>query len=198
VAKTPRDIGASVRARLLNRARERGQVLDLLLTRYALERLLYRLSISKHHNRFVLKGALLLTTWFDDPHRPTRDLDLLGFGDASPDAMLTIWREIFGIALDDGIKFDGDSLRAGPIREELEYGGLRLRATATMAGAKIPVTVDIGFGDSVEPGVEDIDLPVLLDLSAPRLRACAELPRHRYLGDAPIRPLCTDNALVTS
>jgi predicted nucleotidyltransferase component of viral defense system len=173
VAKTPRDIGASVRARLLNRARERGQALDLLLTRYALERLLYRLSISRYRDRFVLKGALLLTTWFDDPHRPTRDLDLLGFGDPSSDTMITIWSEIFGMVLDDGIQFASDALRADPIREELEYGGLRLRTTATMAGARIPVTVDVGFGDSVEPGVEEIDLPVLLDLPAPRLRAYA-------------------------
>lgn len=81
MAKATRDIGASVRARLLNLARERGQVLDLLLTRYALERLLYRLSLSAHRNRFVLKGAMLVTTWFEDPHRPTRDLDLLGYGD---------------------------------------------------------------------------------------------------------------------
>jgi predicted nucleotidyltransferase component of viral defense system len=173
VAKTPRDIGASVRARLLNRARERGQALDLLLTRYALERLLYRLSTSRYRDRFVLKGALLLTTWFDDPHRPTRDLDLLGFGDPSSDTMITIWSEIFGMVLDDGIQFASDALRADPIREELEYGGLRLRTTATMAGARIPVTVDVGFGDSVEPGVEEIDLPVLLDLPAPRLRVYA-------------------------
>jgi predicted nucleotidyltransferase component of viral defense system len=173
VAKAPRDIGASVRARLLNRARERGQVFDLLLTRYALERLLYRLSISEYKNRFVLKGALLLSTWFDDPHRPTRDVDLLGFGDASSGAMIKIWKEICGIAPDDGIKFEGDSLRADPIRDQLEYGGLRLRTTARMAGAKIPVTIDVGFGDSVEPGVEEIDLPVLLDLPAPRLRAYA-------------------------
>lgn len=173
MAKTPRDIGASVRARLLNRARERGQALDLLLTRYALERLLYRLSTSRYRDRFVLKGALLLTTWFDDPHRPTRDLDLLGFGDPSSDTMITIWSEIFGMVLDDGIQFASDALRADPIREELEYGGLRLRTTATMAGARIPVTVDVGFGDSVEPGVEEIDLPVLLDLPAPRLRVYA-------------------------
>ena len=81
MANAPRNMGASVRARLLNLARERGQVFDLLLTRYALERLLYRLSISTHRNQFVLKGAMLVTTWFDDPHRPTRDLDLLGFGE---------------------------------------------------------------------------------------------------------------------
>jgi predicted nucleotidyltransferase component of viral defense system len=89
MTKRTRDIGAPVRTRLMNLARERGQVFDLLLTRYALERLLYRLSISQHRDRFVLKGAMLVTTWFDDPHRPTRDLDLLGFGESSAESMLT-------------------------------------------------------------------------------------------------------------
>jgi predicted nucleotidyltransferase component of viral defense system len=173
MANAPRNVGASVRARLLNLARERGQVFDLLLTRYALERLLYRLSISTHRNQFVLKGAMLVTTWFDDPHRPTRDLDLLGFGDPSSETMLTAWKNICEITLDDGIKFDGDALRADPIREQLEYGGLRLRTTAALASARISITIDIGFGDSVEPGVEEVDLPVLLDLPAPRLRAYA-------------------------
>lgn len=173
MTKPLRDIGASVRTRLMNLARERGQVLDLLLTRYALERLLYRLSISQHRNRFVLKGAMLVTTWFNDPHRPTRDLDLLGFGDSSAESMLTVWKEICAIPADDGITFDGDGLRASLIREDMEYGGLRLRTTATIARARIYVTVDIGFGDSVEPGPEEIDLPVLLDFPAPHLRAYA-------------------------
>lgn len=171
--KPPRDIGASVRTRLMNLARERGQVFDLLLTRYALERLLYRLSISQHRNRFVLKGAMLVTTWFDDPHRPTRDLDLLGFGESSAESMLAVWRDICTIPADDGITFDGDELRASPIREDMEYGGIRLRTTATIARARINVTVDIGFGDAVEPGPEEIELPVLLDLPAPHLRAYA-------------------------
>lgn len=173
MVKSSRNIGASVRARLLNLARERGQAFDLLLTRYALERLLYRLSISRHRNRFVLKGAMLVTTWFADPHRPTRDLDLLGYGDSSPEAMLGDWKEICETAADDGIHFDTDALRVDLIREELEYGGLRIRTTATMAGARIAVIIDIGFGDAVEPGIEEIDLPVLLDLPAPHLRAYA-------------------------
>ncbi len=171
MAKELRDTGASVRARLLNLARERGQVFDLLLTRYALERLLYRLSVSAHRDRFVLKGAMLVTSWFEDPHRPTRDLDLLGYGDASAEAMRSTWKDICGIEADDGITFDGEALSIGPIREDLEYGGLRLRTTATLARARISITVDIGFGDAVEPGVEDIDLPVLLDLPTPHLRA---------------------------
>jgi predicted nucleotidyltransferase component of viral defense system len=173
MTKTTRDLGASVRARLLNLARDRGQVFDLVLIRFALERLLYRLSISEHRSRFILKGALLVTTWFSDPHRPTRDLDLLGYGDSSPETMLATFREICGITFNDGIRFDIDALRVDLIREELRYGGLRIRTIGILAGAQIPIAVDIGFGDAVEPGIEEIDLPVLLDLPAPHLRAYA-------------------------
>ena len=173
MARQPRDIGASVRARLLTVAREKGQAFDLLLTRYATERLLYRLSTTPHRDRFVLKGAMLLTTWFDDPHRPTRDVDFLGHGDPAPEPMLSVFREICAIEENDGVTFDVDALRVELIREELEYGGLRLRTTARLAGARITMVIDIGFGDAIEPGVEEINLPVLLDLPAPRLRAYA-------------------------
>jgi predicted nucleotidyltransferase component of viral defense system len=167
----PRNIGASVRQRLLNLAHARGQPMELLLTRCALERLLYRLSVSPHRERFVLKGAMLLATWFDEPHRATRDVDLLGFGDAADDALLGTFREIMAIEVDDGVSFDLKGLQIEAIREEAEYGGSRLRTTAALAGARIPITVDIGFGDAVEPSVEDIDLPVLLDMPSPHLRA---------------------------
>lgn len=167
----PRNVGASVRQRLLNLAHARSQPMELLLTRYALERLLHRLSLSPHRERFVLKGAMLLATWFDEPHRATRDVDLLGFGDAAADALLDTFREIMAIEVDDGVVFDLKGLRIEAIREEVEYGGSRLRTTAVLAGARIPITVDIGFGDAVEPGVDDIDLPVLLDMPSPRLRA---------------------------
>ena len=166
-----RDIGASVRQRLLNLAHARGQPMDLLLTRYALERLLHRLSLSPHRERFVLKGAMLLVTWFDEPHRATRDVDLLGFGDATEDALLSTFREIMAIEADDGVHFDLKNLRIAAIREELEYGGSRLRTTAALAGARIPITVDIGFGDAIAPGTEDVNLPVLLDMPSPHLRA---------------------------
>lgn len=166
-----RNVGASVRQRLLNLAHARGQPMELLLTRYALERLLHRLSVSPHRERFVLKGAMLLATWFDEPHRATRDVDLLGFGDAAEDALLGTFREIMAVEVDDGVSFDLKDLRIEAIREEVEYGGSRIRTTAALAGARIPITVDIGFGDAVEPGVEDIDLPVLLDMPSPHLRA---------------------------
>lgn len=133
-----RNVGASVRQRLFNLARANGQPLELLLTRYALERLLHRLSLSAHGGRFVLKGALLLTTWFDEPHRATRDLDLLGFGDPSDEALVAVFREIMSINVDDGVNFDTAKLHLQPIREELEYGGSRLRTTAALAGARIP------------------------------------------------------------
>ncbi|MFC1681453.1 nucleotidyl transferase AbiEii/AbiGii toxin family protein [Pseudomonadota bacterium] len=171
--KEIRNVGASVRARLQNLSREAEQSFDLILTRYALERLLYRLSTSSYADRFVLKGAMLLTSWFRDPHRATRDLDLLGFGDPSPDAMVKVFKEILATDVDDGVEFDLDAARIDQIREEREYGGLRLRTTASISGARIAVTVDIAFGDALEPGVEVIDYPCMLDLPAPRLRAYA-------------------------
>jgi predicted nucleotidyltransferase component of viral defense system len=166
-----RNVGASVRQRLLNLAKTRGQPLELLLTRYALERLLHRLSLSPHRERFVLKGALLLTTWFDEPHRATRDLDLLGFGDPSEDALLSVFRDVMTITADDGVSFDTAKLKIQPIREDLEYGGSRLSTIAALSGARISIVIDVGFGDAIEPGAEDIDLPVLLDMPSPHLRA---------------------------
>jgi predicted nucleotidyltransferase component of viral defense system len=168
-----RNVGASIRARLLNLSKERNQPFDLLLTRFALERLLYRLSISKYRERFVLKGAILITTWFDHPHRPTRDLDLLGIGDSDPEATLGVFREICAVEADDAVVFDIDGLSIDLIRDETEYGGLRIKTYAVVDGARVRVIVDVGFGDATEPGLTETDLPVLLDLPAPRLRAYA-------------------------
>ncbi|HQS48895.1 MAG: hypothetical protein B7Y12_02445 [Rhizobiales bacterium 24-66-13] len=166
-----RNIAASVRARLTNLAQERGQSLQLLLTRYALERLLYRLSLSPHRERFALKGAMLVTALFENPFRPTQDVDFLGFGNPDPDAMLALFREVAATQLDDGLVIDIASFRVDHIREELEYGGLRLKADAEIAGARIRLVTDIGFGDAIEPGLQELTLPVLLDLPAPVLRA---------------------------
>lgn len=173
MAKNIRNMGASVRGRLLNLSRETGQNYNLLLTRYALERLLYRMTQTSHKDRFVLKGAMLITTWFDDPYRPTRDIDLLGFGDPEPEAMLEIFREICSVELDDGVEFDRDALRVTANREDLAYGGLRLQTNALIGGAKLRIIVDIGFGDAIEPGLEPLELPVLLGQPAPKLRAYA-------------------------
>jgi predicted nucleotidyltransferase component of viral defense system len=169
--KPLQNIGASVRARLLNLARERNQPFDLLLTRYTLERLLYRLSSSQYRERFVLKGAMLMTNWMNDPHRPTRDLDLLAFGDSDPEVILAVFRDICAIKADDAVVFDISALAVDRVRDELEYGGLRIKTNATVDGAKVRVLVDIGFGDAIEPGLTEIELSVLLDQPAPRLRA---------------------------
>jgi predicted nucleotidyltransferase component of viral defense system len=168
-----KNMGASVRARLLRLSKERGQPFDLLLTRYALERFLYRLSTTDHRGNFVLKGAMLVTTWLQNPHRPTRDIDLLGFGNAQPEAILATFREVCALSADDGVEFDVDGLTVDRNREDLAYGGLRVGTEARIGGARIRVIIDIGFGDAIEPGVNEIELPVLLDLPAPKLRAYA-------------------------
>ena len=174
MAEGIRDIEASVRARLLNIARQRGQTFDLVLTHYAIERLLYRLAESPHAHRFVLKGAMLLMAWFDEPFRGSRDLDLLGRGNPDPQSsVLEDFKEIFGMEHQDGVRFDADRARIDRIREDNEYGGLRIRTTAGIGGARIAVAVDIGFGDATEPGIEMLDYPVLLDMPVPRLRGYA-------------------------
>jgi hypothetical protein len=172
MAREVRNIGASVRARLLDRARAEQSDFQILLTRYALERLLYRLSVSRDCNRFILKGAMLFVTWVADPFRPTRDLDLLGSGDNGPEAIAETFRVICAQPVaDDGVTFDVAGLEAATIREDLEYGGVRVRTTATIAGARIPIQVDIGFGDVITPAPVEIDYPALLDAPAPHLRA---------------------------
>lgn len=171
--KSVQNIGASVRARLQSVARERNQTFQLVLTHYVLERLLYRLSQTKHRNSFVLKGAMLITKWFNAPLRPTQDLDLLGFGEADPDKMVSTFKEICAVPFDDAVVFNIEGVQVDQIREEQEYGGLRLKTNATVDGARVRVVIDIGFGDAIEPGLTEMDLPVLLDFPAPHLRAYA-------------------------
>lgn len=167
-----RNMGASVRARLLERARTERADFQILLTRYALERLLYRLSLSAHRDRFILKGAMLFVAWVADPFRPTRDLDLLGYGENAPEAIADVFRTICAQPFeDDGVVFNVGAIEAAPIREEIEYGGVRVRTTAAIDGARIPIQVDIGFGDVITPGPVEIDYPALLDAPKPHLRA---------------------------
>jgi hypothetical protein len=120
-----RNVAASVRARLLNRARDTKQDFNLVLTRYAIERLLYRISISQNADQFLLKGALLFNLWFDIPHRPTRDADFLGFGSAELPNIEAVFREICTIKTLDGITFQPDTVHASEIRKEANYAGVR-------------------------------------------------------------------------
>ena len=147
MAKEVKNIGASVRARLLGISKEKGLNFDLVLTHYAIERLLYRLAQSRHADRFVLKGAMLLMTWFDEPFRGTRDLDLLGHGDPAPEAVLGVFKEVLGQEQPDGVLFDANAARVSRLRQENEYGGLRVRTTADIGRARIAVNVDVGFGE---------------------------------------------------
>lgn len=172
MARERKNIGASVRARLLDQARAKKTDFRILLTRYALERLLYRLSVSEYRDRFILKGAMLFSTWVVDPFRPTRDLDLLGSGDNDADALKKAFSEICAMEVEaDGVEFDVNALTVKSIREELKYGGVRVQTTATIDKASIAIQVDIGFGDAVTPAAKEIEFPVLLDSPAPRLRA---------------------------
>jgi len=173
MAKEITNLGASVRARLLRISKEKGQNFDLILTRYAIERLLYRLAQSRHADRFVLKGAMLLMTWFDEPFRGTRDLDLLGYGDPSPERLVDIFKEVLAMDAQDGVVFEADSVRISRIREDNQYGGFRIRTTADIGGARLAANVDVGFGDATEPVPETLDYPALLDMPAPRLRGYA-------------------------
>ena len=168
-----KNIGASVRARLHRISIKKKQSFDLVLTHYAIERLLYRLAQSRYADLFVLKGAMLLLTWFDKPFRRTRDLDLLGFGDPAPDTVLDIFNEVLSQTQPDGVVFDTSAVRISGIRELNEYRGLRIRVDADIGGARITVNVDIGFGDATEPPAEWLDYPVLLNMPVPRLRGYA-------------------------
>lgn len=163
---------ASIRVRLKQHADASGEAFDLILTRYALERLLYRLSKSKYADEFLLKGALLFSLWFNHAHRPTRDADLLGFGSSEPKDVENKLRDIVSIVEDDGLQFDPKSVTASEIRKQDGYGGVRVDIKATLDGARIAVQVDIGFGDVVTPKPDTISYPVLLkDLQPPKLRA---------------------------
>ena len=166
-----RDLAASVRQRLLNRARERGEAFDLVLTWYAIERLLYRMSQSPHVDSFVLKGAMLFSLWSGESHRPTRDLDLLGFGDSRVSRMESVFRDVCQVPCEDGLSFDPTSVRGEEIRGTDEYDGVRIRLDIRLAVARVPLQVDVGFGDAVVPAPEPVDYPALLEFPAPRLRA---------------------------
>lgn len=166
------DRSASVLARLLNRSRSTGENYNLLLSRFAIERLLYRLSVSPHAGSFVLKGALLFALWYDTPHRPTKDADLLGFGADDADTLRSTFTAICTIDADDGVRYETAGIRIAPIREDNVYGGLRLTIPAFIGSARLPVQVDIGFGDAITPAPEMVTYPTLLDdLAAPSLRA---------------------------
>ncbi len=168
-----RNIAASMRQRLLNASRARREDFQVTLTRYGLERLLYRLSKSAHRDQFVIKGAMLFSVWNEVPHRPTRDLDLLSFGASDISRLEETFREIVNAEVEpDGLEFFAESVRGEHIKEDQVYEGVRLSVQARLEQARLSLQIDIGFGDAVKPEPEEIGYPTLLaDSPVPRLRA---------------------------
>jgi len=168
----PANLSASIRQRLLNLSRERNEVFNLVLMRYGLERLLYRLSQSEHAEDFVLKGAMLFTAWTEEMHRPTKDLDLLGYGNNSGENLTALFQEICQVEVEpDGLVFDKGTVRVEEIRDDQEYQGQRIRLTAYLGNARIPVQIDVGFGDVITPEPKEIEYPTLLDMPPPRIHS---------------------------
>ncbi len=165
-----KNIDQSIRQRLLNISRDRNEDFQLILIRFALERFLYRLSKSRYAEQFILKGAFLFSLWTNQRYRPTKDLDLLGVGDRSPENLEKIFREICGIKVDpDGIVFDENSVTVSEIRQEQEYGGNRVRLTGFLGKAKVSLQIDVAYGDAVTPEIEENDFPSMLEMSSPRI-----------------------------
>ena len=162
----------SVRQRLRNLRDKTGEDYQLLITTYAVERLLYRLSQSKYADRFVLKGAMLFVALTGKPHRATRDLDLLGYGDASAEHIARVFRQISTTSVEpDGMIFDPEGITVQAIREDQVYESQRVRLMARLDTAVFPITVDIGFGDAVTPEAKRLTFPGLLDFPEPQVFA---------------------------
>ena len=168
--KSPRNLPASVRQRILNRAKSDRRPFNELLQYYAMERFLYRLSQSAHADRFILKGALMLRVWHSPELRPTMDIDMLGKTSNKEADIITQIRDILSMDVEaDGLAFDADSIQAERITEDADYEGIRIRFRGALDSARINMQVDIGFGDVVYPEPEESELPTMLDSPAPRL-----------------------------
>lgn len=168
----PKNLAGSVKARLANLARDQPEDFQELLTRYGRERLLYRLSVSKYRDRFILKGALLFVYWMGVLHRPTRDMDLLGYGNADIASVKAVLRELCTLNVEpDGLIFDPESVAGERIKDEEEYEGVRIHLTALLEKTRVRLQIDVAFGDRIVPGPEEINFPTLLDFPTPYLKS---------------------------
>ncbi|MBN1382190.1 MAG: nucleotidyl transferase AbiEii/AbiGii toxin family protein [Deltaproteobacteria bacterium] len=166
-----RNVAASVRNRLLAMARQSGKPFQSLLTHYALERFLFRLSLLPLKERFILKGGLLLVGMGLPQARTTRDIDFLGLGSGNIDAVGASIREIGGVVLNDGLVYNFERLSAETMAEDAEYPGIRLKFDAWLGKARIPMQIDVGFGDIMIPEARDMTLSTLLDMEPPVVKA---------------------------
>lgn len=165
-----KDVAASVRQKLRNLARERHEDFDYVLRQYVMQRLLYRLGCSAYAEQFLLKGALLFWVWNESFHRPTRDIDLLSFGENDVQYLIEVFQQIVKQNKADGLVFDIESIKGIEIKEEADYPGVRLTGFADLAKARIPFQIDIGYGDAVVPEAKEALLPSFLDLPSPQLK----------------------------
>lgn len=166
----PKNLAASINARLLNLARARKEDAQFVVTQYGIERFLYRLSTSPHASSFVLKGASLFTVWSGHPHRATKDIDLLGKGAPDLDRLGRVFRDVCSVpAEDDGLFFDPSTVTTERIKEGANYEGVRVLLRATLGTARLAMQVDVGFGDAVTPAAVPADFPTLLGHPAPRI-----------------------------
>lgn len=169
-AKTPKNVPASIRQRLLDRAKRDGRPFGEVLQYYAMERFLYRLSRSPHASHYILKGALMRRAWRSPEIRPTMDIDMLGRTSNGEANVVAHMREILAVKVDpDGLIFDTGSIGTEAITEDADYERIRVRFVGRLDSARIHMQIDIGFGDVVFPGPEKIELPTILDSAAPRL-----------------------------
>ena len=190
----PSALASSVRDRLRVLADRRQEDFQDVLLRYGIERLLYRLSRSEWRDRFVLKGAMLFTIWAEKPHRTTRDVDLLGFGDVTVAEMERVFRALCTVPVEpDGLAFRVATVAGERIRAGQGSAGVRVTMEAELARAVIPLQVDIGTGDRVVPAPVLAVLPPLLDMPAPRLRTYS-----RYSVVAEKLQILVEKGLATS
>ena len=176
-----KNIAASVRARLANHARDSRRPFQEVLQYYGLERFLYRLSRTEHRDRFVLKGALMLRVWNTPASRPTRDIDLLGHIDNEISALEAVTRDVCTIEVeDDGLRFDAATISGARIKEDADYEGVRVKLTGFLENARVPIQLDIAFGDVMHPAADERDYPTLLAYPAPHLRT---YPRETVIAE---------------
>jgi hypothetical protein len=168
--KSPQNVSASVRQRLLNRSKADNRSFNELLQYYAMERFLYRLSMSDHAQHYILKGALMLRAWKSPEFRPTMDIDMLGKTGNEEENITAQIRDILAVEIEpDGLTFDSNSIQTERITEDADYEGIRVRFRGALGTARISMQIDIGFGDIVYPGPEKAELPCMLDSPAPSL-----------------------------
>ncbi len=169
--KQIRNVPASIRSKLLQLSKQRGEDYNYLLMRYVSDRLLYRLSQSPYQQQFILKGATLFRVWNGELHRATKDIDLLGFGANDISSLVEVFKEICRQEYQqDGVSFEQETVTGQKIKQDQEYEGVRINLQGALDSTKISLQVDIGFGDAVTPSPEEAQLPTILDLPAPYLR----------------------------